>query len=166
MNMEEGSHTSSYIRLPQGFQQGWRLIHSLEFYEIQGKISKWIECFLANMTQAIVLEGENSKVTNVHLGVLQGSVLGPYLFLFYRIGGLTLISHTSNTTIISLIQIFHLWNLHIKGHKITFSYKIVYFNNLPYSSIKGGKDHLSVHHSSTIYHIYNELHHGCINNIL
>ena len=39
--------------------------------------------FLANRSQYVVVDGCRSKLVNVVSGVLQGSVLGPLLFLLY-----------------------------------------------------------------------------------
>ncbi|XP_062593499.1 uncharacterized protein LOC134254977 [Saccostrea cucullata] len=59
------------------------LIHKLRHYGIQGKVHNWIASFLSNRTQAVVVDGEMSSYVNVDSGVLQRSVLGPCLFLFY-----------------------------------------------------------------------------------
>ena len=39
--------------------------------------------FLSNRSQCVVVDGCRSKQVNVVLGVPQGSVLGPLLFLLY-----------------------------------------------------------------------------------
>ena len=59
------------------------LVHKLEFFGIQGTANRWIESFLKNRTQAVVVEGETSSAISVRSGVPQGSVLGPCLFLLY-----------------------------------------------------------------------------------
>jgi len=44
---------------------------------------KWIESFLKNKYQWVLVEGTLSEKAKVSSGVLQGSVLGPSLFLVY-----------------------------------------------------------------------------------
>ena len=59
------------------------LIHKLQHYGIRGKIISWIEGWLSNRTQSVVIDGERCEPVSVESGVLQGSVLGPGLFLYY-----------------------------------------------------------------------------------
>ena len=60
-----------------------RLIAKLRAYGISGKILKWIESFLKNRTQKVVISGVHSDSLPIWSGVPQGSVLGPLLFLIY-----------------------------------------------------------------------------------
>ena len=57
-----------------------RLVQKLEFYGIRGKPLQWINSFLSNRTQQVVVEGSYSTPYEVTSGV---SVLGPILFLIY-----------------------------------------------------------------------------------
>ena len=52
-------------------------------YGISGKILKWIEGFLNNRSQKVVISGVHSDPLPIWSGVPQGSVLGPLLFLIY-----------------------------------------------------------------------------------
>ena len=60
-----------------------KLLLKLHFYGIRGNILNWIKDFLDNRTQSVILNGTNSDNIAVSPGVLQGSVLGPILFLAY-----------------------------------------------------------------------------------
>ena len=60
-----------------------RLIHKIKNYGITGNILDWIESFLSNRTQCVVLDNEKSNIAPVTSGIPQGSVLGPILFVLY-----------------------------------------------------------------------------------
>ena len=64
-----------------------RLALKLQHYGVRGKTLEWIRSFLADRTQQVVVDGETSRPANVSSGVPQGTVLGPLLFLVYRIAG-------------------------------------------------------------------------------
>ena len=52
---------------------------------ISGKVYAWIEAFLTNRKQVVVVEGEHSDPVAVVSGVPQGSVLGPLIFLILMV---------------------------------------------------------------------------------
>ena len=51
--------------------------------KIRGSIHKWITSWLSERFQKVVLDGQGSDPVPVLTGVLQGSVLGPALFLIF-----------------------------------------------------------------------------------
>jgi hypothetical protein len=60
-----------------------RLLLKLQYYGIRGQTLRWIQSYLTDRTQQVVVEGKTSPVGKVTSGVPQGSVLGPTLFLVY-----------------------------------------------------------------------------------
>ena len=57
------------------------LLHRLKFYGISGQIFGLSSSLLSNGQLQVVLEGKSSQECPVNVGVPQGSILGPTLFL-------------------------------------------------------------------------------------
>jgi hypothetical protein len=60
-----------------------RLLHKMHRYKISEKVTKWVESFLSNRIQKVIVNGTESKGHHVTSGIPQGSVLGPILFVIY-----------------------------------------------------------------------------------
>ena len=61
------------------------LLLKMRQYGIKGPIYNWIECFLKNRKQTVVVDGVKSTFEEVESGVPQGTVLGPVFFIVYVI---------------------------------------------------------------------------------
>lgn len=59
------------------------LTHNLIHYSVKNEVNNWIQSFLADQRQAVVVEGTCSAFTPVKSGFPQGSVFGPCLFLVF-----------------------------------------------------------------------------------
>ncbi|PIK35511.1 putative RNA-directed DNA polymerase from mobile element jockey-like [Apostichopus japonicus] len=79
-----------------------RLIEKLKWY---GSTNDWIKSLLTNRTHSVVLDGVASSSIHVTSGVLQGSVLGPCLFLFY-INGIAQNLHSTTRLFADVAMIY------------------------------------------------------------
>jgi hypothetical protein len=59
------------------------LIKKMYHYGVRGISLDWFTDYLANRTQYVSLNSVNSKLLPVTCGVLQGSILGPLLFILF-----------------------------------------------------------------------------------
>ena len=59
------------------------LLQKLYSYGVRGKLLMWLNSYLSNRWQTVVINGEHSNPAKVISGVPQGTVLGPVLFIIY-----------------------------------------------------------------------------------
>ena len=59
------------------------LIEKLDHYGIRGNTLSWLKSYLSNRKQFVDMNGIRSSLADITVGVPQGSILGPLLFLIY-----------------------------------------------------------------------------------
>jgi hypothetical protein len=59
------------------------LLKKCHAYGVRGKLLTWLNCYLTNRHQTVVISGSHSYPAKVISGVPQGTVLGPILFIMY-----------------------------------------------------------------------------------
>jgi hypothetical protein len=59
------------------------LIEKLRLYGFSPQLVKWIESFLVDRSQKVVVDGKHSYFAKIISGVPQGTVLGPILFILF-----------------------------------------------------------------------------------
>ena len=80
-----GTTRAVALDISKAFDRVWHagLLHKLKSYGISGQILGLISSFLSNRRLRVVLDGKSSQEYPVNVGVPQGSILGPTLFLLY-----------------------------------------------------------------------------------
>ena len=73
-----------FLDISKAFDKVWHdgLIFKLKQNGISGRLLSLLENYLQNRKQRVVLNGSHSDYSKIDSGVPQGSVLGPYYFLF------------------------------------------------------------------------------------
>ena len=74
-----------FLDAAKAFDKVWHagLLFKLKQLGIEGSILNWIESYLSDRSQSVVINGSRSEILPLQAGVPQGSVLGPLLFLVY-----------------------------------------------------------------------------------
>ena len=75
------------------------ILNALSGVGISGFLYQWFTSYLSNRRQCVVLDGCSSTSADVSSGVLQGSILGPLLFILYM-DSITLVPLSPDTKIL------------------------------------------------------------------
>jgi hypothetical protein len=77
-----------------------QLVPTLQALEITGQELKWFICYMTGGRQSVVWDGTVSGLVNVLYGVLQGSILGPLLFIILTSGIANFLGVSEDETIV------------------------------------------------------------------
>lgn len=74
-----------FFDISKAFDRVWHngLIFKLRNLGINGSVLAWLENYLTDRMQRVVINGQTSEWKHITAGVPQGSILGPLLFLVY-----------------------------------------------------------------------------------
>ena len=74
-----------FCDVSKAFNRVWHkgLIFKLKYVGIEGELSQWINAYLSDRKQKVVIRNCSSSLRRVNAAVPQGSVLGPLPFLVY-----------------------------------------------------------------------------------
>jgi sarcosine oxidase/L-pipecolate oxidase len=59
------------------------LLPKLTSFHISGREHHWSQSYLTDRSQSVLVDGHLSESSSVNIGVQQGSILGPLLFLLF-----------------------------------------------------------------------------------
>ena len=81
------------------------LVQKLEHYGVRGRVLDWFSSYLKDRTQFVEVNGAQSSALGINSGVIQGSILGPILFILYindmsrAASSLKLVHYADDTTV-------------------------------------------------------------------